>query len=327
MITKLLLLKKVKSISIKTKNTRTIPSISSKIITSVAFCLLVLLWGLAPVAIKLGVQDAPPLFLSSMRYGIATCTMLMVNKLILGQKLRLTWKQYRAVFIVGILIAGVTAGAFAVAVRFAPAGALSVMWATTPIFTSLFTAREEGEMHGWRLIVSLIIGMMGVILVLTGGLPFLIGASQSRTFTWSFALMGELAVLGSAALYGFALRLAKQSTVGIPVATLVTWQVFFGSSFLGLMSILFEHGQTFHFTWKAIGSLLYTGIICGLGCNVITFWLIRRIGAIRTAYSDFIIPGITLFLSFVLLGESLTLAKFGGLALVLLGAAFAFSLN
>lgn len=253
--------------------------------------------------------------------------MLIVNKLILGQKLRLTWKQYQTVFVIGILILGVSTGVFAVAVRFAPAGALSVMWATTPIFTSLFTVRAKEEMHGWRLIASLIIAMIGVILVLTDGLPFLTGFSKSSTFTWtndSFALMGELAVLGAAALYGFALRIAKQSTVGIPIATLVTWQVFFGSSFLGLMSIFFEHGQTFHFTWKAIGSLLYTSIICSLGCNAITYWLIRRIGAIRTVYSDFLIPGVALFLSFVLVGESLTLAKLGGLVLVLLGAAFAF---
>jgi len=253
--------------------------------------------------------------------------MLMVNKLILGQKLRLTWKQYRTVFIIGILISGVSTGVFAVAARFAPVGVLSVTWATCPIFTALWNAQGEGETHGWRLIVSLIVGMMGVILVLSGDLPFFARPSQSNAFTWtndSLALMSELAVLGSAVLFGFATRLVKQSTVGIPVVTLATWQVFFGSFFLGLMSILFEHGQTFHFTWKAIGSLLYISIICSLGGNVIMFWLIRRIGAIRTAYSDFLVPGIALFLSFVLLGESLTLAKFGGLALVLLGAAFAF---
>src|SRR5256885_16818611 len=106
------------------KNISAMLSMSSKVITALAFCLFVLLWGLAPIAIKLGVQDAPPLFLSSIRLGIATCTMLMVNKLILGQKLRLTWKQYRTVFVIGILIAGVSTGTFAVAVRFAPAGVL-----------------------------------------------------------------------------------------------------------------------------------------------------------------------------------------------------------
>jgi drug/metabolite transporter (DMT)-like permease len=50
-----------------------------------------------------------------------------------------------------------------------------------------------------------------------------------------------------------------------------------------------------------------------------TFWLIRHIGAIRTAYGAFIIPGVTLILSYFLLGESLALAKITGLALVILG--------
>ena len=53
----------------------------------------------------------------------------------------------------------------------------------------------------------------------------------------------------------------------------------------------------------------------------LTFWLIRRIGAIRTAYGDFIIPGVTLVLSYLLLGESLTPAKIGGFALVMVGCA------
>nr|HET6901078.1 EamA family transporter [Ktedonobacteraceae bacterium] len=49
------------------------------------------------------------------------------------------------------------------------------------------------------------------------------------------------------------------------------------------------------------------------------FWLIRRIGVIRIGYSDFIIPAVTLMLSFLILGESLTWAKVGGMVLVLLG--------
>lgn len=53
--------------------------------------------------------------------------------------------------------------------------------------------------------------------------------------------------------------------------------------------------------------------------SMVLIWLIRRIGAIRTAYGDFIIPGVTLLLSYLLLGESLTLAKVGGFVLVMLG--------
>src|SRR5258708_12940954 len=44
------------------------------------FCLLVMLWGLFPIAIKLGMQDAPPFFLSSLRLGFATCIMAPISK-------------------------------------------------------------------------------------------------------------------------------------------------------------------------------------------------------------------------------------------------------
>jgi drug/metabolite transporter (DMT)-like permease len=46
---------------------------------------------------------------------------------------------------------------------------------------------------------------------------------------------------------------------------------------------------------------------------------VGKANQLRTAYGDFIIPGVTLVLSYFLLGESLTLAKIIGLALVILG--------
>ena len=62
-----------------------------------------------------------------------------------------------------------------------------------------------------------------------------------------------------------------------------------------------------------------TAIFCSCISFFLTFWLILRIGAIRTAYGDFIIPGVTLILSYLFVGESLTIVKVIGLAFVILG--------
>ena len=163
--------------------------------------------------------------------------------------------------------------------------------------------------------------MLGILIVLLGRLPFWPG-SQSHTFSFASsgpALIGELAVLASAVVYGRGLLMAKRSSPNITVTVLTAWQVFYSGLFIAAMSFIFERGQPFDFTWTTLGALIYMIIFCSCISFFLTFWLIRRIGAIRTAYGDFIIPGVTLVLAYFILNESLTLAKVGGFSLVLLG--------
>jgi drug/metabolite transporter (DMT)-like permease len=85
------------------------------------------------------------------------------------------------------------------------------------------------------------------------------------------------------------------------------------------MSLIFEPGQRLSFDLPTVGVLLYLVIFCSCITFLLTFWLIRRIGAIRTAYADFLTPGVTLLLSYFFLGEDLALTKIAGLILVILG--------
>ena len=130
--------------------------------------------------------------------------------------------------------------------------------------------------------------------------------------------MSELAVLGSSVVYGLGMRTAKTSNPDVSVLVLTSWQLFYSGLFITIMGLLFEHNYPFSPSWTALGALLYLAIFCSCISFFLTFWLIRRIGAIRTAYSDFVIPSVTLVLSYLLLGESLTLAKVGGMVLVML---------
>ncbi|HZU69171.1 MAG TPA: EamA family transporter [Ktedonobacteraceae bacterium] len=295
-------------------------SSTPRLIILLNFIAMVLVWGSFPVAAKIGVEHAPPLLLSGVRFSLAFCIMASIV-LIQRKKLAITWRQHLQVCIISLLMVGIPGSIFFAAAPYAPVGVLTVMWSTTPIFTSLFTLRDAGEVHGWKLVSSLAIGLLGVLIVLLGRLPFLPAPSGSAQLFASSgpALAGELAVLGSAVIYGLGIRAAKHSSPDIPVLVLTTWQVFYSGAFLLIMSLLFERGYPLDPTLATLGALLYLAIFCSCISFFLTFWLIRHIGAIRTAYGDFIIPGVTLVLSYFLLGESLTPAKIIGLALVILG--------
>jgi len=281
---------------------------------------MVLLWGSFPVAAKIGTEHTPPLLLSSARFLLAFCLMVLIV-FIQRKKLWLTPRQHWQIFLVSLFMVGIPASLFFASLPYAPVGVLTLMWATTPIFTALFNVKGAGEVRGWRLLVSLLIGAVGIAIVLIGHIPFWPG-DPGNTLVFAsggMALLSELAVLASAVVYGFGLRLAKYSSPDVPVTIFTTWQVFYSGAFIGLLGLIFEWNSPFQPSWTSLAVLLYLAIFCSCLTFFLMFWLIRRIGAIRTAYSDFIIPGVTLALSYFLLGESITLAKIGGFVLVMLG--------
>jgi drug/metabolite transporter (DMT)-like permease len=296
---------------------------TSRSLTLFGFIAMVLIWGSFPVVVKIGIANVPPLLFSSIRFCIAFCIMVTIC-LVQRKNLRITLKEHLQISLVSLCMVGIPSSIFFVSALYAPVSVLTLMWATAPIFTALFNMSGEGEIRGWRLPASLAIGSLGILIVLLGRLPFWPG-DNSGTFTFAssgLAFTGEVAVLASAAVYGLGMSFAKRSSPNMPVTVLTAWQVFYSSLFIALMSFIFERGHVVNPTWVTLGALFYLAIFCGCISFFLTFWLIRRIGTIRTAYGDFLIPGVTLVLSFLILGEDLSPAKIGGLVLVILGVIF-----
>ncbi|WP_201369931.1 DMT family transporter [Ktedonobacter robiniae] len=294
----------------------------ARMLTLLGFGAMVLVWGSFPVAAKIGTEHVPPLLFSAVRFLLAFLLLLLVARW-RRESLWITRTQHLRIFLTSLFMVGIPAAIFFASIPYAPAGALTLMWATAPLFVSLFNFRGAGEARGWRLPVSLLIGIAGILLVLLGRVPFLPnqGASIPGFAMSGPALIAELVVLVSAAVYGFGMLLAKRYSADVPVLVMTAWQVFYSGVVILLASLIFEHGGPFAPTWSTLEALLYLVVFCSCISFFLTFWLIRRIGAIRTAYSDFIIPGVTLLLSYWLLGEELSPAKLGGFLLVMLGCA------
>src|SRR5260370_8366093 len=186
------------------------------LIVVINYVLMVLVWGSFPVAAKIGVQHAPPLLLSGMRFTLAFLIMAPFAY-VESKKLWITWRQHGRVLVIGLLMVGIPGSIFFAATPHAPVGVLTIMWSTTPIFTALFALRDTGEVRGWKLLVSLLIGSFGVLIVLLGRFPFLPGSGGGPLFASSgLALLFELAVLASASLFWFSIRLSRRHTPHMP---------------------------------------------------------------------------------------------------------------
>ncbi len=277
--------------------------------TILGFGLITLIWGSFSIAVKVGVDGVPPFLLAGARFclaGALLCALLVVRR----ERLLLPRQRFPGVLLLAFLIIGVPSACFFWASQYAPAGTLSTIWATSPIFTALVTMSARNEVRGWRVALSMVIGLVGVTLVFIDKLG--VGEGQ--------ALMAEGAVLGAAAFYGVGMRVAK-STADLPLLPLTAWELLLGGLILSTASLLFERGQPVHWTALNVSILLYLAVMAGCVTFWLTFWLIKRIGAIRTTYNSFLVPGIALALANLLLGESITLPKLAGMALVVGGLA------
>jgi drug/metabolite transporter (DMT)-like permease len=277
---------------------------------ALGFAAITLIWGSFSVSAQVGVQSIPPLLLGGLRFTLAGAILFAVL-LARRENVLLPRGQVLKVLLLSFLTVSFSNAAFFWAIQYAPAGTLSTIWATAPIFTTLFTSGASNEAGGWRLILSLAIGLAGV------GLVFLdkLGGGSGLAFA------ADSAVLASAAVYGLGMRVAKNALGALPVLQLSAWQLLLGGLMIATASVLFERGRPVHWTLLSAGILLYMIIITGSLASLLTFWLIKAIGAIRTTYNSFLVPGLALFLGHLLLGEPITLPKVAGMILVIGGLA------
>lgn len=284
---------------------------------SIAGCvILVLAWGLFPVAVKVGTGSIPPFLLAGVRFALASAV-LMGAAVATRQPLRLDRHEARRMVLLALAVIVAPSACFFWAIQYAPAGVLATLWGTSPLFTALFMFRSSdsgNEARGWGAWLGLVAGFAGAVVIFYGG--------AGKVGTGALTPVAEGVMLLGTAVYGWSLRGAKRSAGEIPLLPMTAWQLGIGGVGLLALSALFERGMSVRLTPLNLGILAYLALGCGCLTFGLTFWLIRRIGAVRTAFTAFLEPGVTLVLAALLLGEPITLAKVGGMGLVVIGLIF-----
>src|SRR5947209_19981539 len=87
---------------------------------------IVLIWGSFPVAAKIGVEHAPPLLLSGVRFSLAFVIMAPLA-LLQRNKLLIARKQHLQVFIISLLMVAIPSSIFFISTLYAPVSVLTIM--------------------------------------------------------------------------------------------------------------------------------------------------------------------------------------------------------
>jgi O-acetylserine/cysteine efflux transporter len=269
--------------------------------------LIAALWGVSFVAIKAGVAQAPPLFLTALRFTLAAFPAILF---IPRPKVKMAdLAGY------GLCIGVGQFGLLFLAIRNGmPAGLASLVIQTQAIFTMILAHALMGQQTRPRQVVGAMLALSGVALI-----GFLRGGSAP--------VMPFLAVLAAAMFWSagniFSIRAGRTNMLGF-----IVWSSAFAPlPLLALSFLLEDHAAIFaalrHPTlavWGGAAFLAYGATMVGFG-----LWshLLSRRPAAQVAPFSLLVPVFGMASTAVVFGEKLGAGVVIGAAVVLAGLALA----
>jgi drug/metabolite transporter (DMT)-like permease len=215
------------------------------------------------------------------------------------------WGQY---VVVGIFSSAVPFLLWAYAALTQPAGLLSVLNATSPMWGALCSALILGERLSARRVAGLVLGVVGVAVV----------TQPAARQDFDFIAIG--AALTAAFCYGLAAAYMKRWASNVPSRGMaVGTQLLAGVILIPFIPLWPPAAAP---TPLVAGSMLALGLVCGAVAYLLYFRLIADIGATGALTVTYLIPVFGVLWGALFLGEALSAAMLAGAALVVLGTVF-----
>lgn len=271
--------------------------------------LTMVFWASAFATSKLTVADAPPAVAAALRFGGGSVILLVVV-LATGQGVRMDRRGWSMVGLLGL--SGVFGYnlLFFVALTMAPAGDGSmIVPVLSPVLTTVLTAVLARERLTRRRVAGLVLAAAGAV-VFFAGTPTEPGAPHR--------VLGDLVFVAAALVWSAYTICGRPVLRRFPALPVTAYACVAGAVLLAIASIPgWGHVRLTGQFWLVEGYLMVFP-------TAIAFPLfyrgVRALGPARAAAMMFLVPVAGLALSFVLLGETVTVVQGVGSAAMLAGA-------
>jgi drug/metabolite transporter (DMT)-like permease len=279
---------------------------SFKVRMALAFFAIYFLWGTTFLAIRIAVEELPPLFAAGARF--LTAGMLLFGFMLIKGETRPSLRQWRNLLVMSLLMFVAEYGPLFWAEKYVPSGIVSVLAATIPIITlvlEMLVLRQQK----WRfsLAAATVMGFGGVgVLLLPGG-------------EQHFGLIPCVAILAGCTTWSLGTVLSR--SMDLPKARPLTAgaTMMLGGGMLLLLSAGFgEMHPMPHVSLRAALALLYLIVFGSLLAFTAFVWLLAHMPATRVASHAYVNPIVAVALGYFVAGEPVTLRTLAGTVLVLI---------
>ena len=267
--------------------------------------LFAMAWSSAFTSARIIVAEAPPILSLSLRFAISGALGLAIA-FALGQRMRLTRGQWRAVVVFGVCQNALYLGLNFVAMQWIEASLAAIVASCLPLCVALANWAIFSERTRMLGVAGLLAGTVGVLLIMGTRL-------QGGADATGIALcVGALAALTVATLS------VRGASGGGNLLMVVGLQMLVGSAALLPVGLALE---TWDVVWtpRLVAALAYTTLIPGLAATWIWFLLVARIGATPAATFHFLNPFFGVMTAWALLGERLGPLDVVGVLIVTVG--------
>src|SRR3954454_283082 len=272
---------------------------------------LVIIWSSTWVAIKIGLEDCPPLLGAGVRFTLAGLVLLAVAA-VQRRSLRTDW-------LLGAVLA-IAPFAFAYGLvywgeQYVPSGLAAVLFGILPLYTALLgSVLLHDEPLRAALLFGVLVGIAGLSLAFLESVEL---GSADKAAVGASAL--ALAPLG-AAIGG----IAQKRRTGKPDAVVLNaWAMLVGGLLLLPVSVLSENWGDFVWSAESVGSILYLAVFGSAIAFVTLTVLLRQLSVLATSFLAMLLPFGALIFGALLYDESITARAVGGAALVAAGLGIA----
>jgi len=268
-------------------------------------------WGASFLFIKVVVDETAPIELATGRIFFGAVALAPIVWL---RGLRLSGRPWvlRDLLVVAIFSTAVPFPLISWAELHIDTGIASVLNSTMPLWTAIFASIFLVDEHLTPLTVAGLLVGFGGVAVLSGG---------DLTNLQQASLLGHLAVVGAAACYGVGAVFARARLQAEDRVTLAAMQLIMVALLLAPLSLAVDGAPALHLSTKAWLAWLTLGVVNTGLANVVYYWLIQRVGSVRSSLVTYIIPTVGLLLGATVLGEDLGLNALLGTALIVVGVA------
>ena len=268
------------------------------------FCIYVL-WGTTFLAIRIAVEELPPLFAAAARFFVAGVALYAFMRVRGAEKP--TLKHWRNLTIMALLMFVAEYGPLFWAEKYVPSGVVSVLAATLPILTlilEMLILRQQRMRPALGLAV--LTGFAGVaILLLPGG-------------TQHIALVPCFAILAGATTWSLGSVLTRSMELPKSRPTTAGAAMMLGGAMLFALSAAFGEMHPFpHISVRAAWALLYLIVFGSLLAFTAFVWLLAHMPATRVSSHAYVNPIVAVALGYFAAGEALTWRIIAGSLMVL----------
>lgn len=267
-----------------------------------------LIWSTVWLFIKLGLHDLPPVSFAGLRLVVAVAILLpfvLIRRTPLPQSPR----ERGMVAVTGLLLLGLNYGLVFWGAQFITSGLTAVLQAATPAFTLVFAHYLlPDERFTLSKLAAVALGVVGVAVIFS---------DQMQAVGWH-ALAGSAAVAGGALCVAFAYVLVKAHVGHLRPTVLTTGQMLCAVVPLMAYGLVREGNPvTFHWTPKAVFSLMYLALAGSVAAFWLNYWLLKRMDTTKVMSMSLVEPLLAVLLGAAVLGEKITAhALLGGVCIL-----------